>query len=126
MRTCLRYAVFGLLCFALSPLATSGEEMVDLSINEGSRLVATGATASDTPTASESSADGQEKDAPDSDTLEPTSQLSDYTPELAADKDDKESDENSPFGAALAKTQPEPTAAQQTDTAAKANSTATS
>ncbi|HJQ80916.1 MAG TPA: hypothetical protein VJ828_13210 [Lacipirellulaceae bacterium] len=124
MRTCLRHAVFGLLWFAISPLAASGEETVDLSINEGSLLVATGETASDTPIASESSADGQDKSAPVSETLEPTSQLSDYTPELAADK--KESDENSQFGAALAKSQPEPIAAKQTDSASTATAIATS
>src|SRR5688572_29926739 len=98
MRTCLRHAVFGLLWFAMSPLATSGQETVDLSINEGSLIVATGETAGDSPTVSESSADGPEKSAPVSETLEPTSQLSDYTPELAADK--KESSDNSQFGAA--------------------------
>ncbi|HEY3395101.1 MAG TPA: hypothetical protein VGK58_20520, partial [Lacipirellulaceae bacterium] len=52
--------------------------------------------------------------------------FSDYTPELAADKEDKGSDENSQFGAALAKTQPEPAAAKQPDAAAKANAAATS
>jgi tetratricopeptide (TPR) repeat protein len=126
MRTCLRYAVFGLLWFTISPLAASGEEMVDLSINEGSLLVASGETATSSPTASESSADGPEKSEPVSETLESTSQLSDHTRELAADQEDKEGDENSQFGAALAKTQPEPAPAKQTDIAAKATAAAAS
>jgi tetratricopeptide (TPR) repeat protein len=122
MRTCLRYAVIGLLSFAISPLAASGDQTVDPSIDEGSLLITTREPADESPSdeapSDEAPADGlpsdeessltaNETSSAESESLEPTSQVSAHSPELAGDK---QSEENSQFGAALAKTQPEPEA----------------
>jgi tetratricopeptide (TPR) repeat protein len=106
MRTSFRYAVFGLLSLVLSPMAASGEEKVDPSVNEGSVLITTRDVPSDSPTDTtdtQPSSNDEAKSPAEAETLEPTSQSSEPSPELASENEK----EASKFGAALAKTQSE-------------------
>src|SRR5687768_5370150 len=103
MRTSFRYAVIGLLSLVLPPLAASAEETVDSSINEGSVLIRTRDVPSDSPADTQSSTDDDQAPTAESESLEPTSQSSGQSPQLA-NENEKDS---SKFGAALAETQAE-------------------
>jgi tetratricopeptide (TPR) repeat protein len=112
-------AIFGLgmLSLVWSPMIARGEETIDASVSEGSVLVATRESTESAAAAPSSNSDDDITPI-EGEALEPTSQSSDHTPELAGDKS---ANDDSQFGTALAKAQPAQTSSKSADPADNAN-----